>query len=364
MKPAKKTLFIFFVLILTFVNTMAQLRTDSLPVPTPIMKKAFVKTAVQLKTLKPEAGLGDYVKVEVGNIEALLEASRENKQNIVLYFNEIPMHGINADFISARDNTLIFQLTRDTLSMKSWNIFYQGQSFESRRQVRVSVGFENDGSLESAVKDFSLVLVRKHLFFAVLAGMIVLIVLFILLVRKTGIIRDDDSMMGRKAPYSLSRSQLAFWTFVIVFSFLYIYIVTGEMPPITGSTLVLLTTSMATAAGAKIISTSKNPDNKMGSEATEGFFRDLISDHNSVSIHRFQMVVWTFILGVFFLRSVVKSLAMPQFDESMLILMGISSGTYLGLKIPEKKATDTVAGNNTVENETDTNTHHETPPVG
>jgi hypothetical protein len=36
------------------------------------------------------------------------------------------------------------------------------------------------------------------------------------------------------------------------------------------------------------------------------------------------------------------NLAMPQIDDSMLILMGISSGTYLGLKIPEKSTPEKV----------------------
>ncbi len=364
MNLIKKTSIIFSLLLLAFSEIKAQQVGDTAyqAPPSKKMEKAYVKNVVNLKSLQPEAGLGDYLKVEVANIDVLLKAAEEREQKIILFINEIPMHGIYADFASSRDSSLIFLLTRDTVSMKSWNVFYQGPTLEYKRQVKISVGFENDGSLDSTAKKFSLVLVKKHLLIIVLSGMIILAILFILLVRKTGIIRDDNNLMGRKAPYSLSRTQLAFWTFVIVFSFLFIYIVTGEMPPITGSTLVLLTSSMATAAGAKMISASKNPENKMLSESSEGFLTDLISDHFSVSIHRFQMVVWTFILGVMFMRSVLKSLAMPQFDDSMLILMGISSGTYLGLKIPEKKA-PALAENDSPETEPE-DTHHETPAMG
>ena len=45
-------------------------------------------------------------------------------------------------------------------------------------------------------------------------------------------------------------------------------------------------------------------------------------------------------LGVIFVASVYKDLAMPEFNATLLGLMGISSGTYLGFKVPEKKQAD------------------------
>ena len=69
---------------------------------------------------------------------------------------------------------------------------------------------------------------------------------------------------------------------------------------------------------------------------SKGIFRDLISDGDGVSFHRFQIVVWTAVLAVVFIRSVSRDLAMPDFDAALLGLMGISSGTYLGFKFPEK----------------------------
>jgi hypothetical protein len=68
-----------------------------------------------------------------------------------------------------------------------------------------------------------------------------------------------------------------------------------------------------------------------------GFFDDILSDEGGVSFHRFQIAVWTLILSVIFVYTVYESLAMPEFDAKLLGLMGISSGTYLGFKIPEEK---------------------------
>ena len=96
---------------------------------------------------------------------------------------------------------------------------------------------------------------------------------------------------------------------------------------------------------------AKISDAKAGLEqpVSGGFWDDLVTDANGVSFHRFQMIVWTVILGILFLAAVYRDLAMPQFSGTMLALMGISAGTYLGFKIPEKQNTaepDTVDGDN------------------
>jgi hypothetical protein len=68
------------------------------------------------------------------------------------------------------------------------------------------------------------------------------------------------------------------------------------------------------------------------------FFLDLLRERSSVDFHRFQMMTWTLILGVVFIFGVFQQLAMPKFDATLLALMGISSGTYLGFKWPAAKA--------------------------
>jgi hypothetical protein len=67
-----------------------------------------------------------------------------------------------------------------------------------------------------------------------------------------------------------------------------------------------------------------------------GFFQDILSDSNGISFHRFQIFVWTLVLVIVFVSSVYGRLAMPEFSERLFGLMGISSGTYLGFKFPER----------------------------
>ena len=67
----------------------------------------------------------------------------------------------------------------------------------------------------------------------------------------------------------------------------------------------------------------------------EYWWVDILSDANGISFHRFQVAAWTLVLGIIFCIAVYKVLAMPDFNGSLLALLGISAGTYLGLKIPE-----------------------------
>jgi hypothetical protein len=61
----------------------------------------------------------------------------------------------------------------------------------------------------------------------------------------------------------------------------------------------------------------------------------VLSDADGIDFHRFQMLAWTFVLGVVFIIEVWQGLAMPDFSATLLGLMGLSAGTYVGLKIPE-----------------------------
>jgi hypothetical protein len=70
---------------------------------------------------------------------------------------------------------------------------------------------------------------------------------------------------------------------------------------------------------------------------SRGFISDILSDSSGYSFHRFQIFAWTIVLGIMFMSSVYNRLTMPEFSATLLGLMGISSGTYIGFKFPEKK---------------------------
>lgn len=68
-----------------------------------------------------------------------------------------------------------------------------------------------------------------------------------------------------------------------------------------------------------------------------GFLRDVLSDSSGYSFHRFQIFAWTIVLGIIFVSQVYNRLTMPEFSATLLGLMGISSGTYIGFKFPEQR---------------------------
>ena len=70
---------------------------------------------------------------------------------------------------------------------------------------------------------------------------------------------------------------------------------------------------------------------------SKGFIRDILSDSSGYGFHRFQIFAWTIVLGIMFVSSVYNSLTMPEFSPTLLGLMGLSSGTYIGFKFPEQK---------------------------
>jgi hypothetical protein len=82
----------------------------------------------------------------------------------------------------------------------------------------------------------------------------------------------------------------------------------------------------ATDAEIKDIEQSKS------APVSAGFLDDILSDAGGIGFHRFQMLAWTVILGLLFVYSVWERLAMPEFSATLLSLMGISAGTYLGFK--------------------------------
>jgi hypothetical protein len=151
--------------------------------------------------------------------------------------------------------------------------------------------------------------------------------------RRSDMLRDGPAMEGVRQPYSLARVQMAWWFFLLVVGYVFIWLVTSERDSIPPSLLGLVGISAATALAAVAVTPNRQP------VASAGWWRDLVTDDRGiVAIERFQVVVWTLVLGGVFLYSVLWELTMPEFSATMLALMGISSGTYIGFKLPMRES--------------------------
>lgn len=205
-------------------------------------------------------------------------------------------------------------------------------------------------------------------------GIGLIIAAFLWLALKSNMLRDridnpaalQSTASGRSLSqiplsYSLARTQMAVWTAVIACSMIYLYFCRGcTETEVNGTALALMGISIATTAAASMVDTSQiqaaaaNPGlmPRYQNQASGGFFTDILCDENGVSIHRFQHVVWTLISISMYLYQVshesgTAGSCLPDLDPTLLVLQGISSAGYVGLKTKENQTSlpVTSAGN-------------------
>lgn len=80
---------------------------------------------------------------------------------------------------------------------------------------------------------------------------------------------------------------------------------------------------------------------------SQGFFTDILSDENGISMHRFQSFAWTLIAMTVYLYKLDKvqvGCVLPELSDTLLSLTGISNATYLVLRTKENDRLDDQAG--------------------
>jgi hypothetical protein len=323
---------------------------------------SFVGTAAETETsnnIAPAKVTKVYGEIAPGNnisvmITNLLEWSRRSKDNdatkLLPFINGRQLNGLFPSATYIRTGRIAFHLA-------------------------ITVGLEGDERFDTVYrfgnKDLYLTLMSPP--WAVASVLVVGLtgVILISLSRRTGLIRDPAfglTPAEKDRPYNLGRAQMAFWFFLILTSYVGLWLITGSLETITPSILALMGISAGTALGDALIDAnkraSKNAQIRSSVVTTEriereghtvekqastvaidshsendrisrGFLKDLLSDGNGYSFHRFQIFAWTLVLGVIFVASVYDGLHMPEFNSTLLALMGLSAGTYVTLKLPE-----------------------------
>src|SRR5437870_326445 len=385
---------------------------------------------------------GDDIWVDVINFKDWVKSLEEKKKkpensdvrDLILYLDHIPLKGVSPIYwhentwsiggvppVQTTDTTVGFSLVRNEDSKLGWSHVLNQPVFT--RKAIVSVGFANGEEMNSELtpdkntgkkdQQFYLTVIPK---FRTAFGLIVILgalIAFLALARHTHIIRDATAPRrpdGRR-PYSLARGQMAFWFFLVIASYFFLWIVTGDMDTLNTSVLALIGISAGTALGSAFVDAAKpvsvgspgnqpivdvtrphlevlaeltqlradtqkelevlqkartliSPSDKQALDDNEqqqnevrerlanyrwqsayfawptwkGVMYDLLAENNLISFHRFQIFVWTLILGIMFVANVYNEPAMPEFSATLLGLLGISAGTYVGFKLPETKA--------------------------
>jgi len=284
---------------------------------------------------KGAAIVGDYIKVQIQNLSAFRQDSAMKSKPIKmeLVLNGLPCSDITSTNIDSDNGTVIFWLDTTSLSLK---MLRERLVSQWDKDVVCSVSVCLNGKvLNTSVKNFKIYFITPRLFLHGLLLFLVIVILIYVLATQTNIMRVGEG----GSPFSLAQVQLTFWNIMVSFSVLYIWILTGNLPELPGSVLALLGISAATTAGSKFVSINIKGGQPSTPPPSKGFLIDILSDDYSTNIQRFQMVVWTLVLGIiFFLRVLIKRQVF-DFDDSYLILTGISSGAYVLLKYSENKTT-------------------------
>lgn len=292
----------------------------------------------------PKAGLGDEIEVQVDGFDRVPNAT---SRKWILFLNGIALTGIENENADIADGKLRFFLRREGLdpatreaSLLAWKALLRGWTWS--RPVTVALGTSQQGiepTIQPLANKFQLIVVPRSVRFILslvlaiaVAGAVISLGYNSNLLRDPPVIPLDP---GVRPPFSLGRVQWAWWILLILTGYLAIGLVTWDYVNVFSTTaLTLLGISTGTAFGAGMIgggqatrratlkqdvagleaqtqaATDPNTKEKLRVEfakrnselekldarlqqGTQGFILDILSDEHGVSLHRFQIVIWT-----------------------------------------------------------------------
>jgi hypothetical protein len=261
----------------------------------------------------------------------------------VLYINGFGLKGLSGSPTGCRGFSFLLQRTNDSRDI--WGI--ELSRIDGTDNVPVGIGTVQSGFI-AEVGTARLMLtgqVSMALWWVLMA---VLLVAIFWMGATSGLLRDlpmrpapgaadQAPLTALQRPFSLARVQMAFWFTLAMGAYVYIWIKTGDIANIIPDSVVTL---MGISAGTTVLSAvvDTNGPSQPPIPSSGSFIKDILMDHESISFHRFQMLMWTIVLGFVFVKKVTGTWIMPDFDAQLLGLMGVGSATYLGFKIPAAQA--------------------------
>ncbi|MET1028123.1 MAG: hypothetical protein ABWY00_13210 [Dongiaceae bacterium] len=325
----------------------------------------------------------------------------------VLALDGRPVANLNDTVYLGKIHALIFHLLRNTDNADAWQPILGSPSLTPRS---VAVGFWPDKALmggdekslildeHGAAPTFRLAVISGWWVMGAVLAVVVILVAIWTAATRTNLLKDDllPQLSQAETPYSLGRTQMAFWFVLIFASFIALFVMMQDFNTITTQSLVLMGLSGATGVFAMAVDASKdtpigaanetlralglksyedvrNLDQEVAQRqkalqqpnlddatklrlqteiadrlnkkrsyhditrpfVSDGWYRDLTTDINGPALHRVQVFFWTLALGAVFVIEVYRQLSMPQFSQTLLALMGVTSAGYIGFKYTE-----------------------------
>lgn len=293
-------------------------------------KLKFDSTKITKDSIVSVQNLGDQRdSIKIKDIIAIKVSTSTNIDSLeTLYVNGIPVPKLKPWKINYSQMTLYFRLDENVQDILLK--FLESNPFE-KSILTVHFGLGNKHKYINNTNLPLYVEVRQKISQWWIWFATIVLVILALAGLKYNILKDDNNLY-----YSLGRTQLFYWTMLVLIAYISICLKTDSLPDLPLSVLAILGISVTTTAAAKIIENSNKEGVKIDKNAkSEGFFLDILSDGSSINIQRFQNIAFNLFFGIIFLQKAFGNHIMPAFDQDVLILMGISSGTYAGLKNSE-----------------------------
>ena len=218
---------------------------------------------------------------------------------------------------------------------KGWRKILAGPADHGLRSVAIGIGGAKANAPRASAGEATLRIYQPYRVWLIGLGLVLVLGGAIMWGWQTGMLRDRaPSDAELNPPFSLGRSQMAFWFLLTLAGYLYIWLVTGQsLNVFNEGALVLLGVSGATGLAAMMVGDGDGDPPPVGK--SKGYWTDILSDGGSIVVHRLQMLAWTVVLGLLFVWSVMSAYEFPDFGTTLLLLSGISGATYVGFKTRE-----------------------------
>jgi len=251
--------------------------------------------------------IGDTVEFRMENLQQLVNDSLcqdstgatlpgcEPKQ-IRLFLDGVMLPGITADNLEPTQGTVKFHLERikdggdRAPNAEQWKKLLSTPLVARdffKRQMEASVGLEN--GIQVPGKPVLLVRVQQWLFWVWLVVLAALLTGLVILAKKTDILRDQGAPPpeeGKRKPYSLAKCQAAFWFFLTITSFCFIFMIMNSFDSLTEGVLGLLGISAGTAVGGAAIDKSSQASAEKKLEETQTQQEALAQDMQQLEVDR------------------------------------------------------------------------------
>jgi hypothetical protein len=295
----------------------------------------------------------------ITNPLTFLKSRPKDQARVVIYVNGMELKGISTAWENAVTGLMIetgkvpafgktaniyIQLKRNDTTHEAWNFLYNNKPgfWDNFANTDASIGWEGMSALEKTVNAprVKVIFYYKKVLYPWTALFVIILAGFIILAFYTNTMREGN----KSSAYSLSLTQLMFWTTLVIAAFIYTLVLTDIPSTFNSSILIMLGISISTTGAATVIDSRFKQNNLNIRKRTNGFFKDLLtSDGESYSVQRIQTFAWNLVLGLYFITYTIANKSMPVFSSTLLFLAGISSASYVGTKVPENNDLKTQA---------------------